>query len=284
MRVAVLGTGKMGAAIALRVDSGGHEVVLWNRTPERAREVGVGRVAATPAEAAAGADVVLSMLTGPEACREVHLGSQGSVSAAAGQVFVEMSTSGSDIMAELESALAERATPLVASPVLGSIPAVESGSLVLLAGTADAGALERARPVLSLLGDVHEVGSPAAAADLKLISNVALAVTNQVAAELLAAGERGGLSPDLLFWILARQMPYLKAREDSYLRGRHQPVTFALKDMVKDLDLALGWFRRARARVTLLELCRDEHAAAAAGSKAALEFSALVDYYRKAPA
>ena len=69
--VAVLGTGKMGGAMARRLKQSGFDLILWNRTPERAQNLNVGPVARTPVEAARKADVVLSSLTGPEAVREV---------------------------------------------------------------------------------------------------------------------------------------------------------------------------------------------------------------------
>ena len=78
MDVAVLGIGKMGGAIAGRLHDQGHALHLWNRTPARAEALGFGTVHATPAQAAADAEVVVSVLTGPEAVRQVYLGVHGS--------------------------------------------------------------------------------------------------------------------------------------------------------------------------------------------------------------
>src|ERR1700674_735336 len=108
MQVAILGTGKMGGAMARRLASTGHDVALWNRTRRRAEALGVGTVAATPADAAANAEVVLSILTDAKAVRAAYLGEDGAVRAAHGQVFVEMSTAGPDIAKEL-APLIERA-------------------------------------------------------------------------------------------------------------------------------------------------------------------------------
>ena len=84
MNVALLGTGKMGTAIARRIEGAGFDLTLWNRTHERARAVGAGRVASTAAEAVAGADVVLSILFDTASVREVYHG----LEARTGQVFV----------------------------------------------------------------------------------------------------------------------------------------------------------------------------------------------------
>ena len=76
-KVAVLGTGKMGGAIARRLKKGGFEVSVWDRTKSKAEALGVGPVAETPADAARRADVVVSMVTGPQAVRDVYFGQDG---------------------------------------------------------------------------------------------------------------------------------------------------------------------------------------------------------------
>lgn len=73
-RVAVVGTGKMGGAIARRLKTGGFDVSVWDRTKSKAEALEVGRVVDSPADAARGADVVLSMVTGPQALRDVYFG------------------------------------------------------------------------------------------------------------------------------------------------------------------------------------------------------------------
>src|SRR5487761_737388 len=101
MRVAILGTGKMGGAMARRLDSQGHELTLWNRTRERAAALGVGRVVDTPADAVKGVEIVISMLTDADAVRAAYLGEGGAAKAAKDQVFVEMSTAGPAITSEI---------------------------------------------------------------------------------------------------------------------------------------------------------------------------------------
>jgi len=151
MQVAIIGTGKMGGAMARRLKSQGHELTLWNRTRERAEALGVGRVAETPAEAARDAEVVISMLTDADAVRTAYLGGEGAVKAAKGQVFVEMSTAGPDVSAEIVPKLNKAGAQFVEAPVIGSVPAVEAGSLIVLAAGSEA-AIEQARPVLQATG------------------------------------------------------------------------------------------------------------------------------------
>jgi 3-hydroxyisobutyrate dehydrogenase-like beta-hydroxyacid dehydrogenase len=277
MRVAILGTGKMGAAIARRLAGEGFDLVLWNRTREKAEAVGVGEVAASPEEAAAGADVVISMLTGPAALRDVFVEGAGAVRASAGQVYLEMSTSGPAAVEELAGLVAARGATLLDAPVLGSVPAVESGSLIVLCGGSEE-AMGRVRPVLDALGEVRHIGPLGSGARLKLVANSMLAGTSALAAELLAAGSAAGLPREQAFWVLSRMVPYLKARERGYVEGVHQPVLFRLVDMVKDLDLALEMFEDAGAEAPVLEEVREvfDEAAEEVGE---LDLSAITEHY-----
>src|SRR5258706_13365706 len=177
MRVAIIGTGKMGGAMARRLKSQGHELTLWNRTRERAEALGAGKVAATPAEAAQDGEVVISMLTDANAVRAAYLGDSGAAKAAQGQVFVEMSTAGPDLSKELAPLIEATGAQFVEAPVLGSIAAVEAGTLIILAA-GDEAALERARPVLEDLGEVRRVGEVGRAASLKLAANSIMAAVN----------------------------------------------------------------------------------------------------------
>src|SRR5438128_5905585 len=132
-RVAVLGTGKMGGAIARRLKTGGFDVSVWDRTKSKAEALELGRVVDSPADAARGADVVLSMVTGPQALRDVYFGPAGVFEAAAQSILVDMSTSGPAAARELADAAALKGARLVEAPVIGSVPAVNSGTLVILA-------------------------------------------------------------------------------------------------------------------------------------------------------
>jgi 3-hydroxyisobutyrate dehydrogenase-like beta-hydroxyacid dehydrogenase len=236
--VAILGTGKMGGAMARRLASSGFDVVLWNRTPERAEELHLGRVAATPAEAVRDADVAISSLTNDAAVRAVYLGDDGVLSNAAGTLLIEASTAGPQIAEELGREADARSARLVEAPVVGSVPAVESGKLLILAG-GDRDDVERARTVLEHLGEVRYVGERPNAQRLKLIANSMLGITTAAAAELLAAGTAVGLDPEQVFAILVRFVPGLAARERGLLHDQHTPTMFAVRDLVKDLELGL---------------------------------------------
>jgi 3-hydroxyisobutyrate dehydrogenase-like beta-hydroxyacid dehydrogenase len=273
-KVAVLGTGRMGGAIARRLQASGFAVTVWDRTREKAERLNVGPVAATPADAIRGANVVLSSLTDAAAVRSVYLGRDGIIEHAAGQLLVEMSTGGPDVIEELGKQARARGLRLLEAPVLGSVPAVESGTLAVLVG-GSASELEQARPVLVRLGDVHYVGALGSAARLKLVANSMLGIVSAAAAELLAAGTAAGIEREQVFWALARYAPLLKAREDGFLRDQHQPTMFAVRDLVKDLDLALDLYGHAQVLVPLSLKTRELFAEVLPGSSD-LDISAIV--------
>ncbi len=103
-RVAVLWTGRMGGAIASRLQTGGFELSLWDRTKSKAEALKLGRVADSPADAIREAEVVISMVTGPQALRQVYFGPDGVFAAAAGKTIVDMSTAGPGMAEELARA------------------------------------------------------------------------------------------------------------------------------------------------------------------------------------
>jgi 3-hydroxyisobutyrate dehydrogenase-like beta-hydroxyacid dehydrogenase len=254
--IAVLGTGKMGSTLARRLADAGFDLRLWDRTGDRAKAVGVGTVAASPSEAVAEAEFVISSLTGPEALRATYLGPGAAIEGAHGQLFLEMSTAGPDAEAELAPALAATGSGLVDATIVGAPPIVERGEAAILVGGAAAD-VERARPILEHFGTVRHVGPPGNGARLKLIANSMLAQVTIGAAELQNAGESAGLDPGDVFWILARFAPALEARRPAYVENELQPTMFALRDLRKDLDLALELFHAEDAPVPMTAVARE---------------------------
>lgn len=248
MRVAILGTGKMGGAMAKRLASQGHQLTLWNRTRSRAEALGVGEVASTPADAVRGVEAVVSMLTDAAAVRGAYLGPRGAAEAARDQVFADMSTAGTDVEREIDAAL----PAFVEAPVLGSVGAILGGTAVVLVGGKKE-AVERARPVLSAFGEVRVVGELGSASSLKLIANTMLAGVYALTSELMAAGVAAGLPPEEVFFVLNRTAPLLTQRKAGFVEHRYEPVTFALRDALKDLELTHELFGRLGASAPLSE-------------------------------
>jgi 3-hydroxyisobutyrate dehydrogenase-like beta-hydroxyacid dehydrogenase len=279
-RIAVLGTGKMGGAIAGRFSEAGFEVVLWNRTQSRARALGFGTVADTPAAAARDADIVVSSLTGPAAVRAAYLGPDGALTGGEGKRFVEMSTAGPELVSELAVQVAAAGSTLIDAPILGAPPVVRAGQATILV-SGDVEDTIATRPVLSVLGLVRHVGPLGNAARLKLVANSMLADIVLAAAELQAGGEQAGLDADDVFWVLQRLAPALEVRRAGFVESHYTPALFALRDLRKDLELAVALFVSSGAETPITSAVRDLVGAAATLTPD-FDISAVARRYRKA--
>jgi 3-hydroxyisobutyrate dehydrogenase-like beta-hydroxyacid dehydrogenase len=280
-RVAILGTGKMGSAIAGRLVEAGFELTIWNRTRSRAEALGLGKVADTPAEAASGADIIISSLTGPDAVLATYLGPDGALITGAGKLFIEMSTAGPDLVADLAPWVAAAGGTLVDAPIMGAPPIVQAGEATILVGGATED-VALVRPVLGALGTVRHVGASDSAARLKLVANSMLADVILAAAELQVAGEDAGLDPDDVFFVLERVAPSIEPRRGGLIDGRHTPTRFALRDLRKDVDLAIALYAGSAAQTPLTRLSREQIDAAAAATPD-LDISAVAQLYRHGP-
>lgn len=277
--VGVLGTGRMGAAMARRLRATGLNVILWNRTKQTADGLQIGRVAASPAEAARDADVVISSLTDAAAVRDVYLGPNGAMAAAGSKLLIDLSTAGPQSAQTIGQEAVARGARFVAAPVSGTVTAVEGGTLLVMA-SGRAADVEAARPVLERLGEVRYLGEQIDAGPrMKLVANSMLGIVSAAGAELLAAGTASGLGRDQVFAILTRFAPGLKAREAGYLDDRHQPALFAVRDLEKDLNLALDMYSQGRLPTPLTLEARELFADVMATS-ADDDISAIVERYR----
>jgi 3-hydroxyisobutyrate dehydrogenase-like beta-hydroxyacid dehydrogenase len=279
MKVAILGTGKMGAAMARRLHQRGYELSLWNRTRSRAEQLGVGPVFDRPAQAVQGADLAISMLTDSTAVRQTYLGKGGAAEVNGAPIYVDSSTVDPGTHEQLAKALSQRGASFIEAPVVGSVPAVESGKLLILVG-GDESTLERIRPVLEVLGEVRYIGPLGHGARLKLIANSMLAITSAAAGELYNAGLRAGVDRQRVWEILTRFAPYLDARRAGFLDGHYEPAMFRLVDLVKDLRLAHELYGEVGIDTPLTEATRQlfEKALGEYGER---DIAAIADLWRE---
>jgi 3-hydroxyisobutyrate dehydrogenase-like beta-hydroxyacid dehydrogenase len=277
--VAVLGTGKMGSAIAARLAEGGFDVVLWNRTRSRAEQLNIGAVVDTAAEAARRADLIVSSLTGPDAVRDVYVGNEKMLSAGEGKLFIEMSTAGPEVVSKLAPVVVAAGANLIEAPILGAPPAVRAGNAAILVGGSDEN-VRIADPVLRTLGSVRHVGPIGNAARLKLVANSMLADVVLAAAELQVAGEHVGLEADDVFWVLQRVVPVLGVRRVGFVEDRHTPALFAMRDLRKDVELARKLFDDSGARLPIADAVRQLIGSAAVAHPD-LDITAVAKLYRQ---
>ena len=254
--VAVVGAGRMGAAMVARLRDRGANVVVFNRTRARAADVagrtGAG-VADTAAEAAARADVVVVSLSDDAACVAAYGGSDGLVAGLRpGSVVADTSTIDPRTVAQLAELVAARGASLLDAPVSGSVPAATAGTLTVMVG-GDPDVLEHARPVLELIARrVIRVGGQGDGAIVKLAVNDVVHALNQALAESIVLAERAGVDRSVLYDVLvdsAVAAPFVGYKRAAFEHPESAPVAFSLDLVAKDYDLILALADRVGARM-----------------------------------
>lgn len=263
MRVAVVGTGRMGSAMVGRLVGAGHEVTVYNRTRTRADEL-AGRhgtpVVATPREAAAAAEVVLVSLADDTALRAAYLGPDGIVAGLRpGSVVADTSTVDPETVRELGAEVARAGATLVDTPVSGSVSVVAAGELLVMAG-GDESAVEQTRPVLeSFARRVLMLGPLGAGATMKLAVNSLVHALNVALAEALVLAEKAGVDRSAAYEVFASgatAAPFVLYKRHAYEHPEDAAVAFALDLVAKDLDLAATLASRVGADVPQLSTNR----------------------------
>lgn len=246
MRIAFLGLGRMGSAMAGHLLDAGHDLTVWNRTPGRAGDLTArgANEAATPAAAAQNADAVVLMLTGPDSVRDVLLGADGVAGAAApGTLVVDSSTIGPAAAREFGTALDEAGLRYVEAPVLGSVQPARDGTLTVIAGGTERDYAD-AEPLLLAWGatdKVRRVGEVGAANSLKVVVNLTLGVAIAGVGEALRLARDLGVEQDVALEVMANG-PFgstVQQKRSMVESGDFSATAFSLDLLVKDLGLAV---------------------------------------------
>ena len=286
-RVAVVGAGRMGAAMVGTLRRAGLEVLVHNRTRAKAEavaEAAGAAVAATAREAAAGAQVVLSSLADDAAVGAAYTGGDGIVAGLQpGTVVCESSTIDPATVHRLRPLVEDRGASLLDTPVSGSVPAVEAGTLTIMAG-GDAAVLERARPVLDALAkQVFHVGGLGAGAVMKLAVNAILHGLNLTLSESLVLAERAGVERATAYEVFAASAiaaPFVHYKREAFEHPGQGPVAFSLELAAKDLDLILALAGQAGAPMEQAAINREVVRAAVAAGLGDRDLSELATYLR----
>jgi 3-hydroxyisobutyrate dehydrogenase-like beta-hydroxyacid dehydrogenase len=233
----------MGSAMARRVAGAGHGLTVWNRSGAAAdalvSSVPGARAAGTAAEAVRGCDVVLSMLADGAATCAVLLDKDVLGALPRGGVVCDLATSGVAAAGELGAVLADAGVPFVDAPVSGSVPAVEAGTLLVMAG-GDPAAIAVAEPVLAAFASrVVRVGDVAAGQAMKLAVNLVVHDLNAALSEALILAEHAGITRETAYDVLADSVvaaPYVRYKRAAFLDPA-TPVAMSLDLVRKDLRL-----------------------------------------------
>ena len=266
MRIGFIGLGTMGAHMATHLQRAGHQLAVHDlNAPAAARHRADGATwAATPREAAAGADVVFTSLPGPPEVEAVITGENGILAGLAPDAALfDLSTNAPALVRRLHAAFAERGVHFLDAPVSGGPKGAESGKLAIWVG-GDRAVFDRFRPVLDAIGDqARYIGPIGAASVAKLVHNMAGYGINLVLAEVFSLGVKAGVDPLTLFeavrqGALGRQRTFDRLAEQ-FLPATYDPPAFALKLAHKDVALATQLARECNvpmklANTTLAEM------------------------------
>jgi 3-hydroxyisobutyrate dehydrogenase-like beta-hydroxyacid dehydrogenase len=240
--IGFVGLGQMGGPMSRRLLAAGHRLVVHDARAETQDALGAegAEAAGSPAEVAARAAVVLVSLPTPQVVREVALGAQGLVRGDAIRTYVDLSTTGQAVAAEVAAALAERGIVTLDAPVSGGVRGAVAGTLAVMVAGPE-GELERLRPMLEVFGRVFHVGEQPGLGQLMKLANNFLSATAIVAtAEAVVLGVKGGLDPAIMLDVINASTGRNTASEDKFprqiLSGRYA-AGFTTALLTKDLGL-----------------------------------------------
>jgi 3-hydroxyisobutyrate dehydrogenase-like beta-hydroxyacid dehydrogenase len=250
-RLGFIGIGNMGSRIAKRLVEHGYQLIAYNRSREAAEAlVKYGaKVADSIAELASEADVILSSLTNDDAVKSVYTSPEGVFAhARRGSAIIEMSTVLPATSRALYDLSREAGVQCLDSPVSGSTPAAEEGTLTLFCGGDDE-LFQAAQPIFGAIAKQYfYLGGSGSGAAMKLVANTLLGVGMQAIAESVALGQKEGLDRHRLFEVLSRTAVIAPAHLSKLSRADRGDYStqFAIRLMHKDFGLVLETAATAR--------------------------------------
>ena len=289
MTIGFIGLGIMGSRMAANLQKGGHSMVVFNRTRERAEPLlaeGV-RWADSPAELASQVEVVFTMLAHPAAVEEAVLGQAGFLSRLApGQMWIDCSTVNPSFSRKMAAESQAHGIRFLGAPVSGSKEMAAAAKLTFLVG-GEAGDLETCRPLLACMGNkIIHCGGQGMGASLKIVMNQLLGTVMAAFAEGLVLGESLGLSRKLLFEAFLSgpaAAPFLSVKRERIENGDFKHADFPLQWLQKDLQLATASAYETGVPMPLTNVTKEIYQFAIRAGHGEEDFSAIYDYLAHRP-
>ncbi len=290
-KIGVIGLGLMGRPMAMNLVKAGHAVTVWNRTPSRADElVNAGAtLAKSPRDAAAAADVLITMVSDPPALEEVLWGADGNKDAAAfpalkaGSTYIDSSTISPTLAKKIAAACKERSIHFLDAPVTGGDWGAKKGELVFMVG-GDAETLKAMEPIIGVMGKRwFHLGPNGAGQTIKLAMNLILALQVDALAEALALVTRAGLKGESLVEVMQSSMArsgVLDVKAPNLLKGEYTP-SFPLRLMHKDLSLALELGNQIGVALPATAAARETYNFVKGASREDLDYSAVMKFWQR---
>jgi 3-hydroxyisobutyrate dehydrogenase-like beta-hydroxyacid dehydrogenase len=277
MRVAFLGLGIMGRAMATNLVKAGHEVTVWNRTS--GKEVEGARVAVSPAEASQGAEVVWLCVSDTAAVDSVLFGPNGvEQSLTEGMVIADSTTISPSATRKFAERVARKGVQYVDSPVTGSKTGAEGGTLLFIVG-GDEQAIEKLKPLYAAMGKkIFRMGEVGKGQSTKLVMNLQIALIYEGFAEALTLAAKLEVDTESLINLVNASMVKSGVVEYKvpFVLGRDFSANFPLRLMRKDIRLALEAAKEARVKLPGLETVEEIYEMAVEDGHGDLDYAATL--------
>ena len=282
MKLAFLGLGVMGYPMAGHLQKAGHSVTVYNRNPEKsAKWVATygGESAATPREAALGADIVMMCVGNDNDVRSVIYGEDGALAGlAAGAVLVDHTTASADVAREVYAEATKAGKHFIDAPVSGGQAGAENGKLTVMCG-GDQAAFDRVKDVLALYAKaVTLMGASGAGQLTKMVNQICIAGLVQALSEGLAFAQNAGIDAKLVLDVISKgaaQSWQMENRGVTMVDGKFD-FGFAVDWMRKDLGICLEEAKRNGARLPVTALVDQFYADVQQMGGARLDTSSLI--------
>lgn len=286
--IGFIGLGLMGSGMAQNLLKAGYPLRVYNRSAEKAQPlIEAGATAAkTPAEAADGADVIISMIGDDVASRTIWLGATGALEKAKpGATLIECSTLSVAWIRELDGLVKAKGLQLIESPVAGSKVAARDGALTLYLGAESQAAVDKVMPILKTVSQTQIYFGPVGSGAIyKLINNMLVAVHIAALGEGLALAQSGGLNQEVVVQTLLNgptASPTVKGKMPSAVARNYDDVHFELRWMLKDVSYALKLAEGLDQKLPLIEAVKEIYFQAANHGLADRDFAAVTEVPRE---
>jgi 3-hydroxyisobutyrate dehydrogenase-like beta-hydroxyacid dehydrogenase len=284
MKIGFIGLGIMGSRMAANLQKGGHSLVVFNRTRDKAKPLIAegARWADSPTALASQVDVVFTMLAHPAAVEEAALGPDGFLSRLApGQVWIDCSTVNPSFSKKMAAEAQAHNVHFLGAPVSGSKGMAASATLTFLVG-GEASDLETCRPLLGCMGNkIIHCGGPGTGTSLKIVMNQLLGTIMAAFAEGLVLGEAFDLSRELLFETLLggpAAAPFLWVKRERIEKEDYEHADFPLQWLQKDLHLATVSAYETGVSMPVTNVAKEIYRLAIREGHGEEDFSAIYDY------
>lgn len=282
MRVAFLGLGIMGRPMAANLVKAGHEVTVWNRTP--GKDVEGAKTAASPAEAAQGAEVVWMCVSDTKAVESLLFGPEGAENSLAdGMVIIDSSTISPAATVKFAERVRAKGVSYVDAPVTGSKIGAENGTLIFIAG-GDEAVVERLKPLFNATGKaVFRMGDTSKGQAAKLAMNLQIAMIYEGFAEALTLAKKLGVPAETMMPLIQASMVksgVVEYKAPFVLKHDFSP-NFPLRLMYKDIKLALEAAKEARVKLPGLETVEEVYEVAVEDGHQDLDYAATLTLLEK---